>query len=192
MKVWLMIGCLLVVATSAQAKFREVTILSIAGGSYQIDDSQHHLVGSRTAIGVKHLLDENWSWFASLGTGAAQQKYLAADQSHYWLEAKTTSFTGGGEYRFSLDKKGAVVPFLGVGLNSLKYELDYTYPGSQVGKVQGTGFGPMVKLGSRFRFGRNFILIPAYQYSSVSIKREDGSTQSLVSSGLFIGLVASF
>jgi len=192
MKYLVCLALLLSFCSTSYAAGQGVTIVSIAAGSYQVDDTEHHLTGSRTAISLKYLYTKNWSWFSSLGSGSAQQIYLATDNRQYLLEANTTSLSGGVEYRKKLNKKGSIEPFVGLGLNAMSYQLDYTYPDSQVGQAKGTGFGPLFKLGSRFRLGKNFIIIPAYQYSSVSIQTESGDTRNIVSSGVFLGLVAAF
>ena len=192
MRFFVLVFLFLSAAQTGTCASRDQTIIHVAAGSYQIDDGTHHLVGSRTAIGLKHFWDENWAWFANLEQGTVAQKFRAENQLSYLLEAQTTGLTAGVEWRQPLGKRKKVIPFVGLGLNGLSYEMDYTYPGSSVGKTSGVGFGPLFRGGARFVLGRNFILIPAYQYSAVQIQTEAGANKMIVSSGFFVGLVAVF
>ncbi|OGH03218.1 MAG: hypothetical protein A2600_08325 [Candidatus Lambdaproteobacteria bacterium RIFOXYD1_FULL_56_27] len=174
------------------AAYRSTTITHLAFGSYQLSDGEHSLVGSRVALGVKRLYDPHWAWFVTAADGSAQENFPGPNGSIYTLTAATTTFTGGYEYRFALDDRGDIEPFLGFGVNVISYALDYTYPGSSVGKTSGTGVGPVGELGGRFAFGDSFTVIPAFQYTAIQVTTESGSKKALVSSGLYLGLVFSF
>ena len=174
------------------AAYRTKTITHLAFGSYQLSDSEHSLAGSRVALGVKRLYDPNWAWFATVADGSAQEQFQASNGNLYTLTAATTTFTGGYEFRFTLDDQGNIEPYLGFGVNVISYNLDYTYPGSTVGKTSGTGLGPVGEVGGRFALGESFTVIPAFQYTAIQVTAENGSKKAIVSSGLYLGLVFSF
>ena len=180
-------------AASAQERFRKRLITHLYLGSYSANTDEHHLKGSKVGLGIKYYYDPHWATVFSVSEGSAIQTYQpTGSTAQYDLTAHSYGFTGGMEWRTQLDRAGNIEPFVGAGLNAENYEMEFVYPGSEVGTTSGTGFGPWVEMGGRFRLGDSVTLIPAYEYSSIGYQTEGGETKTLVSAGFSLGLLVMF
>ncbi|MDT8448177.1 MAG: hypothetical protein RRB13_14890 [bacterium] len=178
---------------SAQERFRSKTVSHLYLGSYSVSTTEHHLQGSRGGLGVKHYYDPHWAWFLQVSRGTAIETYTPEGGTAYYdLTASSYGYTGGMEWRTQLDREGNMEPFVGLGLNIENYELVFEYPGSKIGTTNGTGFGPLFNLGARFAMGRNFVMIPSYEYSAITYKTSRGESSTLASNGFSLGLIVRF
>lgn len=180
-------------AISAQERFRKKAVTHLYVGSYAANTDDHHLKGSKLGLGLKYYYDPHWATFFFLSEGSAQETYSPENSTaQYDLYAHSYGFTGGLEWRTQLDREGNIEPFVGIGLNAENYELEFEYPGSEVGTTSGTGYGPLMELGGRFALGRSFTVIPAYEYSAISYKAGSGDSKTLVAAGFSLGLIFRF
>ncbi len=102
------------------------------------------------------------------------------------LSAMVTSVQTGLTHFFT--PGSTLVPFTGGGLSVAAYDIDHSYPTSDIGKTSGTGGGVFARLGVEVRVNPRFTLIPEYSLSIHSIRSDQGDTRSLVSGGLVLAL----
>lgn len=87
---------------------------------------------------------------------------------------------------FNLGPGSTLLPFVGGGPSLISYDIDHTYPGSQVGRTSGTGFGFFGTTGVEIRLGKRTTLIPQYLFTAHTIETETGNSTTLFSGGLMI------
>jgi len=102
------------------------------------------------------------------------------------ISATLTSVNTGLTHFFT--NASTFVPYTGGGLSVGAYDLDYSYPNSDIGKTSGTGGGVFARLGMEVRVSPRFTVIPEYNVSILSIRNDQGDSRSLVSGGLVLAL----
>jgi hypothetical protein len=146
-----------------------------------------------TTFGAKWALEfrQDLEWTIS---GA----YTATDGEHevegekYEISSSTTTLQTGLTRLFNNTREAAFVPFVGGGLSVLAYQLEYDYPGGEVGDTSGVGPGVFGHAGVEIRLSRTIHFIPEYVISAHSIETEDGDSFVLVSGGLIVALRIAF
>ncbi len=185
----------LLLSTSGFGAERYGATTSISYGAYQTTDGENTLNGSQLAISFMSHFAEQWSYFIRLGNGSANGTHTENGTS-YDLKSNTTTLTGGIHWSYELDlnsdNQEDLTPYIGTGISAQKYEYDFEYPDSKVGKTSGTGYGPFITLGLKVSLSTNIVLIPGYHYEQINIKTEDGSDRSFTSSGISLAFVARF
>jgi hypothetical protein len=163
---------LLFIGTTTFAAGGATTFGTTFGGSY----------------GFEVLDDLLWSFGGAFSSTDASETATdaAGNTQAYKITAVTSEFRTGLTAFFN--RRGAVIPFVGGGLSFMNYDIDYTYPGSEVGKTSGTGPGAFVGAGVELRLTRSTTLILRLTVQEHIIKTETGETTGLTSGGLVFSL----
>jgi outer membrane protein W len=184
-----------VICIQASAAKKHGSITSISYGGYQTTDGEDTLNGSKLAVSFTSYFAEQWSYFIRLSKGNATGT-RSENSNTYELKADTTTLTGGIRWSYDFDinsdNQDELSPYIGTGLSVQKYEYDFDYQGSEVGKTSGTGYGPFVNLGLKIAISSNIVIVPGYHYERIAIKTEEGLDRSFSSSGLSLAFVARF
>lgn len=177
----------------SEEKHRSVT--SISYGAYQTTDGDNTLNGTQLALSYMSHFSEQWSYFVRLSNGSASGTHSENGES-YDLKSSNSTLTGGIRWSYDFDVNSDndtdLSPFIGGGLSAQKYEYEFEYPGSDVGKTSGTGYGPFVNLGLKIALSANIVIVPGYHYEQITIKTEDGEDRAFTSSGTSLAFVAKF
>lgn len=177
----------------SEETYRSVT--SISYGAYQKTDGDDTLSGSQLAVSYMSRFSEQWSYFLRLSNGSASGTHTENGES-YDLKSSNSTLTGGVRWSYDFDVNSDndtdLSPYVGAGLSVQKYEYDFEYPGSEVGKTSGTGYGPFVSLGLKIAISANIVIVPGYHYEQITIKTEDGEDRAFTSSGTSLAFVARF
>lgn len=142
--------------------------------------------GGAFGFGYGYEFADNLQWDASATFASTQGEATGDDGQTYDIEAVTNEYRTGATVYLPLSRN--VVPYAGGGFSLLSYEIDYRYPGSDVGKTSGTGPGGYAHAGIELRFTRNFTVIPQWGFQSHRIQTESGSSETLFSTGFVISL----
>ncbi|HUJ76643.1 MAG TPA: hypothetical protein VL359_17400, partial [bacterium] len=115
-------------------------------GSTEIDIGNAFSTG--TTLGAKWAYEvrDDLEWSLGGAYTATDGQQVVAGQT-YTIHADTTSLQSGLTYYFNRHPSSLLVPFLGIGLAALNYDVDYRYPGSLVGKTSGVAPGAFGQAG---------------------------------------------
>ena len=113
------------------------------------------------------------------GTGTGAQRSYPV--------STTTAEARVGVARF-FNRSGVVIPYVGGGLTFLNYEIDHTYPGSEMGKNSGTAPGVYAMGGLEVRMTRNTTMIFQLGVQTYSLESETGESVGGTSGGLSFSL----
>ena len=146
-----------------------------------------------TSVGVRWGLEfaDDLLWTIG-GDYSATEGQRTENNQTFDIEARTTTVRTGLTYLFNNEPQSAIIPFVGAGLSVIQYDIDYTYPGSEVDETSGFGPGPFALGGAEIRLTRNIHFIPQYVYSAHIIETEDGDSFTLISQGLVLALRIAF
>ena len=146
-----------------------------------------------TTFGVKWALEfrKDVEWTISGAYAVTEGEHKVQGET-YDVSARTTTVQTGLTRLFNNEPSSAFVWFVGGGLSVLSYDLEFDYPGGDVGNTSGVGPGAFGVGGLEIRLTRSIHFIPEYVVSVHSIKTEDGDSFTLVSSGLVIALRIGF
>lgn len=135
------------------------------------------------SYGYEYATNRLWT----LGATFASTSGTTTDTSGtlYNLSASSAEFKAGLLAYFN-SERSAFRPYLGAGLSVLSYKLDF--PGTTVGKTDGTGPGAYGEVGLEIRLTRHFTLIPQFGLQAHTIKTEAGASTGLLSGGLVFTL----
>ena len=159
--------------------------LGVFVGTTSLRAGEDTTTGTTVGLGWGLEIQDQLLWSISAARTSSDGEREVSGQT-FPLTADTTSFQTGLTHFF---RPGAtLVPFTGGGVSVAAYDVDYTYPGSEIGKSTGTSPGLFARLGLEVRFTRNFTLIPQYRFSVHSIRSDQGDSRSLVSDGLLLSL----
>jgi len=192
----LLAGCAAVLAACltasqpVQARQGDQTTTIFVGTTSYADGKA---VTNGTTFGAKWALEfqPNWLWTISAEYAATEGQYDSGGTT-YDLSTNTTTAQTGLTYLFNNEPKSVVVGMAGGGLSILSYNLDFEYPGSDIGKTSGVGPGVFALVGAEIRLAKNIALIPEYVVSAHSIQTEAGDSFTLVSAGLVVAIRISF
>ncbi len=191
----LLTGLILICQSPAfsEEKFQSVT--SISYGAYQTTDGDNTLNGTQLAVSYMSHFTKQWSYFIRLSNGSASGTHSENGES-YDLKSTNSTLTGGIRWSYDFDinsdNDADLSPFIGTGLSVQRYEYDFEYPNSEVGKTSGTGYGPFASLGIKIAISSNIVIIPGYHYEQITIKTEDEEDRAFTSSGTSLAFVARF
>jgi hypothetical protein len=135
--------------------------------------------------GFEVLDDLLWNFGASVSTTDGVQ---TVNNRLYDIYARTSQAQTSLTYYFGGSSRNMVVPFLGAGIAALNYDIDYTFPGSMVGKTSGTGPGAFGLGGVELWLTRSSTLILEVQGQGYEIETEAHKKTTLRSSGFLLSL----
>lgn len=146
-----------------------------------------------TTFGAKWALEfrQDVEWTIS-GAYTATEGEHEVDGENYEVSSSTITGQTGLIRLFNSTPQAAFVPFIGGGLSVLSYDLEFDYPGGDVGDTSGVGPGVFGLAGLEIRISRTIHFIPEYAISAHAIETEDGDSFMLVSGGLVVALRISF
>jgi len=192
---WLISSAMITLAclfawSTADARQGDQTTTIFVGSALYTDGTA---TTTGTTFGVKWALEfePDWLWSISGQYSAAEGEEESGGQK-YNLSAQTSTVQSGLTYLVNNHPKSVVVGLLGGGLSILWYELDFDYPGSDIGRTSGVGPGAFVLAGVEIRVAKNIEIIPEYVISAHSIETEAGDRFSLVSAGLQVAIRLKF
>jgi outer membrane protein W len=194
-RVWVLVSLLILgggLSCSRSAVAKEKSVTNISFGSYQEDDGTDSVRGSQWSIGFTSFWSDRWAYVVGWNNGAASGEHTLSDGTFVAISSQKTTLSGGLQWHYENDRVPALTPYVGVGVAVRQYRYDYQYPGSQTGVTSGTGWGPLFQAGMKIMLARSFIVIPGFQYESVTIETESGSERTVVSSGMLVALVFRF
>jgi hypothetical protein len=142
-----------------------------------------------TTFGVKWALEfrTDLEWTVSGQYTVTEGQHEVAGET-YDIEARTSTFQTGLTRLFNNDRRSTFVWFLGGGLSVLSYDLNFDYPGGEVGETSGVGPGVFGLAGVEIRLAKNVSFIPEYVVNAHAIQTEDGDTFTLLSAGLVVAV----
>lgn len=141
--------------------------------------------GTTVGVGWGLEIQEQLLWSISASRTESDGEREVSGQK-FPITADTTNLQTGLTHFFW--PGSTIVPFTGGGVSVAAYDVDYTYPDSEIGKSTGTSPGLFARLGLEMRFSRNFTVIPQYLFSVHSIRSDQGDSKSLISDGLLLSL----
>ena len=190
---WLVFLLLLLIppATAVSQDERKI-VTQIAFGDYQTNDGADTIIGSQFSLGMQIINSDHWAYFFRLSDGRAEGQHEFTDGSKTVISAATTTLSGGIQYRYSIEMKPELTPYVGVGLSLQNYSYTFDYPDSEIGNTSGIGYGPLLTFGVRINVARHFLIIPNYQFEKIFIKAENGDQKSVTVSGVSLALVLRF
>lgn len=130
-----------------------------------------------------------WSVGAAYTTTDGTAK---VNNTSYDIHANTTTVSTGPTYYFNRERGSLVIPYVGAGISALNYDIDYTFPGSKLGKTSGTGAGAYALAGVELWVSRGLTLVGQYTLAAHQVKTEAGDTVTLRSGGLGISIRIGF
>ena len=149
---------LLVTAGVAEAREGD-TRTTIFIGQTAYSDGTATTIG--TSVGVRWALEfvDDLLWTIG-GDYSATQGQRTENNQTFDIEARATTVRTGLTYLFNNEPQSAIIPFVGARLTVIQYDIDYTYPNSEVGETSGFGPGVFALGGAEFLFSRNIHFIP--------------------------------
>jgi hypothetical protein len=135
--------------------------------------------------GYEVIDDLLWSFGAAATT--TDGTVTSAGQK-YPISAQTTTEQTGLTYYFNRSPTSLLIPFVGGGFSLMQYDIDYTFPDSQVGKTSGSGAGAFANAGLEIWFSRATTLILQYQAAAHEVRTQSGKTILVDSGGLLLSL----
>lgn len=135
--------------------------------------------------GYEFVEDLQWTAAGSFASTAGEK---TVDEETYEISTFTQQGQTGLRKYFNRERGSNIIPYLGGGLSMLVYEIDYDYPGSEIGKTSGTGPGAYGEAGVQFRLTRSFTIIPQFGAQVHQIETEDGESRSIGSTGFVLTL----
>lgn len=159
--------------------------IGLFAGTSSLRAGDDTTTGTTVGVGWGLEIQEQLLWNITASRTATDGEREVGGQT-YPLTADTTNLQTGLTQFFRPGK--TLIPFTGGGVSIAAYDVDYTYPDSEVGKSTGTSPGLFATLGLEVRFNRNFTLIPQYHLSVHSIRSDQGDSRSLISAGLLLSL----
>ncbi len=159
--------------------------IGLFAGTSTIRGGNDTTTGTTVGVGWGLEIQEQLLWSISASRTTTEGERIVNGQ-RFPISADTTNLQTGLTHFF---RSGSViVPFTGGGVSVAAYDVDYTYPDSEIGKSTGTSPGLFARLGLEMRLGRNFTVIPQYHFSVHSIRSDQGDSKSLISDGLLLSL----
>lgn len=183
---------LLAISGAATVQAREgdtQTLVFIGTTGVAIEDA--HSDGTTLGVRWGYEFKDDLLW--TLGgafTSTDGQKDVAGTQ--YDIHANYTTLQTGLLYYFGRAPNKLVVPFVGGGIAALSYDVDYRYPGSKVGKTNGTGPGAFAFAGLELWLARAVTLILSYEADVYQIDRQGGGSSQLESGGVILAVRINF
>lgn len=141
--------------------------------------------GTTVGVGWGLEIQEQLLWSITASRTTTEGERVVSGQK-FPISADTTNLQTGLTHFFR--SGSAIMPFTGGGISVAAYDVDYTYPDSEIGKSTGTSPGLFARLGVEMRLSRNFTVIPQYHFSVHSIRSDQGDSKSLISDGLLLSL----
>jgi hypothetical protein len=179
---------LLTIAGAATAQAREgdtQTMVFIGTTSVSIEDA--HSDGTTLGVRWGYEFKDDLLWtIGGAYTGTDGQKDVAGASND--IHANYTTLQTGLLYYFGRAPNKLVVPFVGGGIAAVNYDVDYRYPGSKVGKTNGTGPGGFVFAGIELWLARAITLIVSYEEDVYQIDRQGGGSSQLDSGGVILAI----
>lgn len=182
-------AALLLGASAFAAEGDQRTTIFVGTTTYSDGEATSH----GTTFGAKWALEfrQDVEWTISGAYTATEGEHEVEDET-YEVSSSTLTFQTGLTRLFNNTAQAAFVPFVGGGLSVLSYDLEYAYPGGDIGDTSGVGPGLFGLAGVEIRITRTIHFIPEYVISAHAIETEDGDSFMLVSGGLIIALRISF
>jgi hypothetical protein len=156
-------------------------LIFIGTTRFASDDATSYGTTFGASFGYEVIDDLLWSVAVAATTtdGTA-----TVDNKTYDIFARTTTLSTGPTYYFNRAPGSLVIPFVGAGLSVLNYDVDYDFPGSQLGKTSGTGAGGYTLAGVELWLSRTITLIAQYTLAAHEVETQDGKRVTLRSGGL--------
>jgi hypothetical protein len=182
-------AALLLSAPALAAEGDQRTTIFVGTTTYSDGEATSH----GTTFGAKWALEfrKDVEWTIS-GAYTATEGEHEVEGETYDVSSSTMTFQTGLTRLFNNTPQAAFVPFVGAGLSVLTYDLEYDYPGGEVGDTSGVGPGLFGMAGLEIRVTRTIHFIPEYAISAHAIETEDGDSFVLFSGGLIIAIRISF
>lgn len=159
--------------------------ISVFAGTSTLRGGDDTTTGTTVGMGWGLEIQDQLQWSITAAHTATEGEREVGGQT-FPITADTTSLQTGLTHFF---RHGSTfIPFTGGGLSVAAYDVDYSYPDSEIGKSTGTSPGLFARLGLEMRFSKNFTLIPQYRVSVHSIRSDQGDSRSLISDGLLLSL----
>jgi hypothetical protein len=182
----LLLGCLLAGAGSAAAREGDTqTTLFVGTTRFVADDASSYGTTLGASFGYEVIDDLMWSVLGSYSTTDGTAK---ANGQHYAITARTGNLQTGATYYFNRTPQSLVIPFIGAGLSVISYDVDYTFPNSQLGKTSGTGPGAYALAGLELWLTRSTTFIAQYQLAAHDVRTQSGDHVMLRSGGLLLSI----
>jgi hypothetical protein len=159
--------------------------ISLFAGTSALRAGDDTTTGTTVGVGWGLEIQEQLLWSISASHTSTDGEREVSGQK-FPIAAETTNLQTGLTHFFR--PGSTIIPFTGGGISVAAYDVDYTYPESEIGKTTGTSPGLFARLGVEMRFTRNFTVIPQYHFSVHSIRSDQGDSKSLISEGLLLSL----
>ena len=182
----------LILPIMAMSQDENSTVTHIAFGDFQASDGVDIVTGSQFSIGVQIFFSDHWANFYRLTDGRAEGLHEFANGNTTQLSAKTTTLSGGIQYRYKIEMDPELTPYVGAGISLQNYRYDFNYTDSEIGKTSGIGYGPLITFGIRIDIAKHVLIIPSYQFENIIIQAENGDSKNITTSGLSLALVLRF
>jgi len=179
---------LLAVSGAAIAQAREgdtQTMIYIGTTGVTIDDA--HSDGTTLGVRWGYEFKDDLLWTLG-GSYTSTDGLKDVAGTEYTIHANYTALQTGLLYYIGREPNKLVVPFVGGGLAALVYDVDYRYPGSKVGKTNGTAPGGFAFAGIELLLARAVTLILSYELDAYQIDRQGGGSSQLESGGLILAI----
>ncbi len=180
---------LLAAAPAAATEGDTQALLFVGTTRFTSDDATSYGSTFGGSFGYEIVDDLLWSVGGAFSTtdGTA-----TVNNKRYNIYARTTTLQTGPTYYFNRSPRSLVVPFIGAGVSVLNYDVKYEFPGSELGKTSGSGFGGYGLVGLELWLTRSTTFILTYQESGHDVKTQSGDHVWLHQGGLQLSLRIGF
>jgi len=181
-----LVAALLMAPVTAEAMQGDSrTTLYVGTTRFQAPDASTY--GTTFGLSWGYEVIDDLVWGIGIATTNTDGSVIVGRESRL-ISAQTTTEQTGLTYYFNRSPTSLVVPFIGGGVSVMQYEIDYSFPGSYLGRTSGTGGGGFALAGVELWMTRSITLIMQYQAAAHEIKTQSGKTAQLDSGGLLLSL----
>jgi hypothetical protein len=184
----LTVGLLLLAGAATPAEAVEgstQTLIFVGTTRFQSDDATSY--GTTFGGSFGYEIIDNLLWSAGIAVTTTDGTATVNNKT-YDIYARSTTLQTGPTYYFNRSPGSLVIPYIGAGVSLLNYDVEYEFPGSDLGKTSGTGPGGYALAGVELWMSRSITLVLQYTLAAHEVKTQDGDRVTLRSGGLGLSL----